>query len=136
MSGTDYLEALAAIGVRAVIEQDLDMDYQGSHAVIVTDSGYPNYDWSRHGFLVIGYGSCSGCDAWERADTPEEKLEVLSKLLGEIRWFASFEEVRQYVKNYDADLEWWGHSDGWKPFVDSVDLVRSYLDYHTLEAVN
>jgi hypothetical protein len=34
--------------------------YQGDHVVLLRDGG-------RYGYVVIGYGSCSGCDALEAA---------------------------------------------------------------------
>lgn len=43
-----------------VLSFDTVGDYQGDHLVLLADG-------DRRGFCMIGYGSCSGCDALEAA---------------------------------------------------------------------
>lgn len=53
--GTDYEELVGSWG-HEVLSFDTIGSYQGDHLVLLRDG-------DRYGIVVIGYGSCSGCDA-------------------------------------------------------------------------
>jgi hypothetical protein len=59
-------------------------DYQGTIVYVVGADGYQPYD---HWYVKVGYGSCSGCDAWEGVcgysdnERPVEMLEGLYEIL-------------------------------------------------------
>lgn len=84
--------------------------YQGDHEVLFSDSE------GRYGFLVVGYGSCSGCDLleaiiphsytetqdWTEVDTFRNDLE------GEIRWFDTAEDALTFLRSkIEGDVNSW-----------------------------
>ena len=84
-------------------------DYQGDYAVIVKKDG-------MLGFVVIGYGSCSGCDALEGCDTQEEYDSLMSSTLNSISWGGA-DFIRAKIANLFDDNNWYRHDAG---FVDSI----------------
>lgn len=78
-------------------------DWQG-------DSLYLLRDQDRYGILVFGWGSCSGCDAFEAAAYSEESLtELRDELWASVQWFTR-EEVVKYAQGKDVSLEWYGQT--------------------------
>ncbi|MBF6085131.1 hypothetical protein IU485_27545 [Nocardia cyriacigeorgica] len=130
MTRSPELAVLHAIGVGTVLEVDLDDSYQGSVAAIVRQrSHYSSLaDWEKLGLVIIGYGSCSGCDAWEATEyVPIERLEHVLGLLREVKWFDNLTDLQAFVAgtpldksrysyNGDHALEWYGHSPGFGRF--------------------
>lgn len=97
-------------------------DYQGDTLLILKNKDYysyqPKFVW---GFLSSGYGSCSGCDAWEGADTGKEQFELLVEEVKDIKWFESLKLLQDYVSDlYNRELEWYGNEPEYKDFVTSV----------------
>ena len=84
--------------------------YQGDHEVLLLDSK------GRYGFLMLGYGSCSGCDLLE-AITPHPYLETQdwtevdtfrNDLKGEIRWFDTTEDALTFLRSkIQGDVNSW-----------------------------
>lgn len=146
MSG--YLAALESVGLRTIVSQDIGC-YQGDIVALVFESRY-SYQDTYHdssepvGFVVIGFGSCSGCDAWEAATTAKERLAILSSIVERVIWFDDFTTAQQFVigapiyADNDRDqygnhrwdevthpyrdhkLEWYGHETEWPEFVQAV----------------
>lgn len=138
---SDYFTALAAVGIKALILEDIG-DYQGSYVAAVYDEG--TYTWGYEdddqiGFLVVGYGSCSGCDEWQAAESAESRVETLDRVVKSIKWFPNLAEFKAFIAGapaeveYDEDgreawdrfsndhaLQWYGHEGKWKTFVDRV----------------
>lgn len=56
-----------------ILHESVFGDWQGDYAITLERNGV-------YGFIVIGYGSCSGCDAYEAAIP----YETHSKLTGEV----------------------------------------------------
>lgn len=83
--------------------------YQGDYAVVVKRN-------EMLGFLVIGYGSCSGCDALEACDTQEEYDSLMSSVLNSISWGGA-DFIRNKITNLFDDNSWYRHDAG---FVDSI----------------
>lgn len=84
--------------------------YQGDHEVLLLDSG------GRYGFLMIGYGSCSGCDLLE-AIIPHSYTETQdwtevdtfrNDLTGEIQWFDTAEDALTFLRSkIQGDVNSW-----------------------------
>jgi hypothetical protein len=55
-------------------------DYQGTLVYVIGGSGYQPF---RYWYVVVGYGSCSGCDELERCAVDDD-IEGLYKLLHDI----------------------------------------------------
>lgn len=79
--------------------------YQGDIFVIVKDG-------DRYGFVAVGYGSCSGCDALVDA-TLDEAIELSRRLESGIRW-GTAQEIADYLTSDDTLLEWYGWVDDFK----------------------
>lgn len=85
-----------------------------------------DYSWARSddkqwGFLVTGFGSCSGCDAWEGAETGLQKFQLLAEEIEGIKWFPTLKELQDYVTDkYTADLQWYGHTAEYTAFSKTV----------------
>lgn len=155
MSG--YLGALRGLGVHPVADQALG-SYQGDIVALVRfcedDIEYSTWDSDDPvGFVVIGYGSCSGCDSWQGADTAEERLDILERMVKSIKWFPNLGEAKAYVLGVpvfdddgvdqyggrrwdrqsdhpnplyrDHELEWYGHETGWTEFMAAVRELKS-----------
>ena len=129
MSAGSYLKALRAVGIIEVIGVDAGY-YQGDYFAAVIEPGY--YDAAEYweddkiGLLVIGYGSCSGCDAWESADTANGRLEVLGKNVDSIKWFDDLAAFKAYLAGDGAKLEWYGHEEEWAEFVAKVNTLGEF----------
>lgn len=86
-------------------------DYQGDYFAIVQGPD------GRIGFVKIGYGSCSGCDALQgtigyRDDSKEERekcmkevLELLEGIRGEVHWERDKAEMKAYLTSEKIDKE-------------------------------
>lgn len=85
--------------------------YQGDHAVVLRDG-------QRVGWLVIGYGSCSGCDELEAVDpwchhrdgepcncSWAGVVELRDRLLSEVKWGEAPRGPRD-------PNEWWSFDKG------------------------
>lgn len=88
------------------IANEATSDYQGDSYVLVRDG-------ERVGFLVWGWGSCSGCDAFEGAredDDAETALtELRERLVGSIVWKDSAENMLAHLSEKDFEIERLGY---------------------------
>ncbi|MFE5290111.1 hypothetical protein ACFRAQ_34530 [Nocardia sp. NPDC056611] len=124
MSSSPELEVLNLVDMPTVVAVDLNEDYQGDVAAVLQKDRY-TYGWidedNKFAFVVIGYGSCSGCDAWQSMyDDPKAKLEHCLGVLESARWFDNLAELQAWVASDDTTLQWYGHEDRWKLFQDKV----------------
>lgn len=103
-----YHEMLEANGLK-VLAWETFGSYQGDYAVIVKKDGLL-------GFVVIGYGSCSGCDSLEACDTQEDYDSLMSSVLKSISWGGA-DFIRAKIANLFDDNSWYRHDAG---FVDSI----------------
>lgn len=92
---------------------------QGDYAAIVTAN-------SKVGFVVIGYGSCSGCDAYAAATdgtTGEERARLLTDLaysiINSIFW-GTLEELDAKIQNQGNDNNWYRHEESFKNNVNRL----------------
>ena len=75
-------------------------DYEGDTYLLFKDG-------DRIGWLVVGWGSCSGCDALEDCSSPADYDELYRTLHGNIRWHDGVQEVLAWSEAKDWDLEWY-----------------------------
>lgn len=93
--------------------------YQGDHVAVLRDG-------DRWGWVVIGYGSCSGCDALEAIvpwDGPywNDEVQALSDSLRDaIHWDSSEGLVAWLTDEYLQEGHWYWHEDGYKEFVQRI----------------
>lgn len=130
----DYKEILERQGVDIIAFESFG-DYQGDYAAIVKKDG-------KVGFTVIGYGSCSGCDAlealkdnynvnyypYDENEEPlarnEEQTEELHKFHNALQEYAdqlesnieygSYEELKEKITGADNRIKWYSKYAGFK----------------------
>jgi len=111
----DYYPILESFG--EILVQSDDDDYQGDSRVLYRDA-------DRYGILIFGWGSCSGCDALQAADTLKEVDELIAGLADGIRW-GSLGETIDYMKTHDWGGDFSCHSDETKVFVrDAIAVLE------------
>lgn len=103
-----YREMLKAEEVE-ILAWETFGEYQGDYAVVVKRN-------ELLGFLVIGYGSCSGCDALEGCETQEEYDALMLSVLSNISWGGP-DFIRSKITNLIEDNDWYRYESG---FVDSI----------------
>jgi hypothetical protein len=109
----DYGTVVDSMGHETVLEAR-DDDYQG-------DSHYLLKDGERWGYLVFGWGSCSGCDALEACYGKREEVESLRDDLRDgIKWFDSLPALADYFGEKDWSTEWFSREGSFASFKDRV----------------
>lgn len=124
----DYEHMVRAWGW-TVLSFDTCGSYQGDHVVLLADG-------DRRGFLMIGYGSCTGCDALEAArpydydDEPpadwSEVVEIYERLRGEVHWEPDAASLADWIEHQIATE---GSGTVWYWYDDEVKNVsRRYVE--------
>jgi hypothetical protein len=98
---SDYGKLIDSMEVETIVRVD-EKDYQGDTWALLRGL-------QGLGYLQFGWGSCSGCDALQSCNTPEEVMGLRDELYESIKWFAdvaalkAFMEGHDWVGDYDAD---------------------------------
>lgn len=100
-----------------VLLQVDDNDYQGDSRILYRIG-------NRYGYLIFGWGSCSGCDALQGCDTIAHVDELIQRLHNSIVMFDTLEGLQQHFENKDWALDYSWHSEETKRFVDQVKNYR------------
>lgn len=105
---SDYDPIIKSFG--EVLVQVDDEDYSGDTRVLLRKN-------DRYGFLIFGWGSCSGCDALQACNNFREVDELIDNLEGGIKWFDTLAEAQLYIAN-DEEREgsYYCHDKEWKRF--------------------
>ncbi len=105
-------DAIAAKLGEEVLIYESGGDYQGStYALIRTGT--------KFGYLEFGWGSCSGCDAAEAAESYADWKALFESLRDGVRWFDSFQGFLSWANERDWKGEWSWH-DGVRKFLAAV----------------
>lgn len=111
--GHDYDDLIDSFEVE-VLHSEHEMDYQG-------DSYYLLRLGPSYGMLIVGWGSCGGCDALEACDNRIDALtELRDELWDDIHWEPSAQDMWRYIQTKDWRLEWMGHEEAFGEFYHSV----------------
>lgn len=112
-----YEGLVDSFGVEIVFDEH-DDDYQGDSFYLLKDAE------GRYGFLNFGWGSCSGCDAYQDAEVEGgNALEVLRDELWEsVNWFDSLEDLRVYLLDNNK-LNWYGYRKTFKVFLEKLKVL-------------
>jgi hypothetical protein len=105
----DYDELIDSLEVRVVLRVD-DNDYEGDTRLLLTDG-------QRWGLLTFGWGSCSGCDAFQACTTLAEFVQLQHQLWNDIHWEPSAAELLAYVNAKDWSLDYSGHQEAGRVFI-------------------
>lgn len=107
----DYQPIIEEFG-NILIQVD-DRDYQGDSRIL-----YESY--GRYGYLIFGWGSCSGCDSLQRCETIQEIQELMNSLQNDVQWFDSMEELGNHFIERDWALQYSWHAEETKEFINKV----------------
>lgn len=99
----EYAPIIDSLAPAVVVRVD-DDDYSGDTRVLLRDG-------ERWGFVVIGWGSCSGCDALQSATTFGEIAELRNRIAGEVEWRESDVAMLEYLQGKDWDASHFGRGD-------------------------
>lgn len=84
-----------------IIDSRFCGDYHGDYVALLDDG-------LRLGLAVVGYGSCSGCDALQACESPEEVAGLSEGVRSDVRWFATPAEFAAYVEDRtDTGTDWY-----------------------------
>jgi hypothetical protein len=104
-----YEDLIASMGIGIVLKVD-DNDYQGDSRVLT-------YDGRRFGTMIFGWGSCSGCDAFEAAQGSRDELSALrDDMYRQIHWEDSATALVAYIDSKDWSLDYDGDSEAGRAF--------------------
>lgn len=77
-----------------------DQDYQGDSRVLYEKDG-------KYGYLLFGWGSCSGCDALQGCNSYGELQDLANTLEGYIMWMDPKELLLYFVnRDWAGNWEW------------------------------
>lgn len=110
-----YQPILNEIG-NIIIQVD-DKDYQGDTRVVFEKDG-------KYGFLIFGWGSCSGCDALQACNNHESVQELMDGMVNDVEWFDSFDLLKKRFAERDWELQYSWHHEGTRDFIKQVLLYK------------
>lgn len=118
----DYETLIESLG-HTILVSVADNEYQGDTRTILIN---PN---GRIGFLIFGWGSCSGCDALQGCYTLQDLVDLRSSLENSIEWFDTTKECLTYLLEKDWSGSFLEDSTN-KEFVKraSIALISRKLD--------
>ena len=109
-----YEDLLESFGLE-VIKSEMVGNYQGDYLTLFKDE-------DRYGYLVFGYGSCSGCDALEAIDDDYKQVkELRDGLFESIKWGTAAELV-EYLES-DEIIDYWKFDD------DCETVIKEFIAY-------
>lgn len=116
----NYEPIVEEIGVVAV--ERWQEDYQGDTWVLYHD---PDSADSRVGYLVFGWGSCSGCDALQACYSWQDLAELIDDIIDSVRWFDDPKQALDWFKEHDHEGDWSWYYEDYKQFVKEA---TAYLE--------
>lgn len=109
---SNYLPLIESMGYEIVISVD-DNDYQGDSRLLLKDG--ENYGW-----LIFGWGSCSGCDALQACNTWHEVAQLRDELRDQITWVGRAVDTLNVFKTRDWAGDWSWNAEETRQWVDMV----------------
>lgn len=107
--GYGYDALLASFEVAVVLKVD-DNDYQGDSRLLLKDG-------DRWGILIFGWGSCSGCDAFEGCSGLAAYTELRDQLWNGIHWEVDAVALLAYIDGKDWSLDYSWHEEAGRAFL-------------------
>jgi hypothetical protein len=99
----DYEPLIASLGYIRLIEVH-EEEYQGT-------SFYLLKTWNKGwGFLALGWGSCSQCDALQGCESYADLDALRAQINDSIRWFPDQAALLEWMRAKDWAVEWYGRS--------------------------
>lgn len=95
----DYTDAFEGYEIK--VSKTLG-SYQGDILYIIQDD-------DRFGFVGVGYGSCSGCDALQACNTAEDVLSLFNRIRSDIHWEDNALSLYEWLQDREHNLQWYGY---------------------------
>lgn len=113
----DYRPMIESMAEEVLLEVRED-NYSG-------DSRFLLKDKDMYGYLMFGWGSCSGCDALQACNNYEDIHKLRKELYKAIRWETK-EHLLKWIKNHDWEGDAAGDSEECKEFTEkSIQIMES-----------
>lgn len=113
--GIDYLDLFTGRGLTVLLSSQFG-SWQGDYAVVVSNPE------GQFAMTVFGYGSCSGCDALEGAETWEDIEVMADSFSSNLTWFNSPQEVYEAAAAAEAEeaakYSWYEHDSEYPVWVE------------------
>ena len=98
-------ESMVSSFCESIIYSAVCGEYQGDEIYIITKAG-------MYGLSVVGFGSCSGCDALLACDTVDDLKELRRAIKDDVRWFSCLKEMREYIFDDETKkTNWWANDE-------------------------
>jgi len=117
----NYNHIVESMDVEILFEK-MEGDYQGDAQYILRNPK------GEYGLLTFGYGSCSGCDAFEGCSNLLEYSELRDSLNNQILWYRTATELYEFIRNRDWETQAVYHTYLGKDFVvESLEYIKRHV---------
>lgn len=107
-----YHTLIESTGVE-IVDAESDNDYSGDTYMLVKEG-------ERYGWLVFGWGSCSGCDAFAACETLSDLDNLRQQLYANIEW-GTLSEVVAFAHNAHDVGRFYADASAFKTMLDKLD---------------
>lgn len=109
----------------------------GRIVVLMSENGYSGDTWvfyctgneegkfGKSGYLQVGWGSCSGCDALQGCDSKDDVQKLMNELYSQIIWFDEEDDAITYFKEHDWEGDYSGGNKTRDLFIQAVILYNT-----------
>ncbi len=108
----DYDELIRATGL-TIDASEAFGDYQGDYVYVVRDG-------ERRGIAIVGYGSCSGCDALQASHGVQAEMEDIAWGIRRSVVWGDETELRAKLTGEQSRLSWYGSESGYRESVEKL----------------
>jgi hypothetical protein len=127
-----YSDLIKSMDVEALLIHELG-EYQGSSWCLLRRHVKNDI---QYGFLVFGWGSCSGCDALETCGSYQELDSLRNQLFNSIRWDTAA-GLAKYFINKDWKTEVGGTENGADEFLPkALSLILTVDELKSLDVLS
>ena len=117
---SSYDALIGSFGYEILLQVD-DDDYQGDSRILFRDR-------KRYGYLLFGWGSCSGFDALQACETLQEFDDIRYGLYDGIQWFTNAQEALAFFTEHDWEGDYGFHREEQMEFINRAkDLLEIVL---------
>ena len=100
-----------------LVEIDQD-DYQGSSIVAIHNEEL------GFGFVIYGWGSCSGCDALQDCHNAGDLRDLQMEIFNDFSWFPTLQDMQEHVRLKD----WNGTFCAYERDLNGVSLSVAFMN--------
>jgi hypothetical protein len=115
-AGYDYDELVTSRGA-SIVTSESDDGYEGDTYYLLAQDG-------RYGYLVVGWGSCSGCDALEACVDFGDVRDLRDRLLSEVTW-GTAAEVAAHIEARTELTDFYAREPAFKEFKRQAAIALS-----------